>query len=231
MKILLVEDDPSLARSIREFLEGRQYLVESASTWQSAHEALHLYRYDCAIVDITLPGGSGLDLVRALKAVAPSTGVIIVSARDSLSDKVTGLDLGADDYLTKPFHLAELNARLGSLLRRRLSAGSAELRCGELAIQPDGRQARVGRHALALTRTEFDLLLFLAGNADHVLSKETIAEHLWGSAIDQADSFDAVYDHVKNLRRKLTEAGAADLIRTVYGVGYAVDGRCAEDGP
>ena len=222
VKILLVEDDPQLTHSIREFLEGRFDLIETASGFEQAELALKLYLYDCVIVDITLPDGNGLELLRTLKSQGSRAGVIIISARDSLEDKVRGLDLGADDYLPKPFHLAELNARLRAIQRRLQQDGQPELVCGPLRMHPQKRLVHHGDLEISLTRREFDLLLLLASNANHVLSKETIAEHLWGSAIDQADSFDVVYDHIKNLRRKLADAGVEGLIHTVYGVGYTV---------
>jgi len=220
MKLLLVEDEPELSDSILTYLRQEGYLCESAATFTLAAEKIAIYAYDCVIVDITLPGGNGLDLVRTLKKMATQTGIVIISARDALPDKITGLQLGADDYLTKPFHLAELSARLQSVLRRRHFGGRKEIIIRGITIHPDEVQVYVQGKALDLTRKEYDLLLFLVANPGRVLTREAIAEHLWGDNIDQADSLEIISTHVKNLRRKLGERGEAAGIRTVYGLGY-----------
>ena len=220
MKLLLVEDEPDLAADILAYLTQEGYRCELAATFSKAAEKIALYEYDCVIVDITLPGGNGLDLVRTLKTVDKPVGIVIISAKDALSDKITGLQLGADDYLTKPFHLAELSARLQSVLRRRHFEGRKEVMMGSLVIRPDEMAVRVDGHLLELTRKEYDLLLFLVANPGRVLTKEAIAEHLWGDYMDQADSLSIIYTHVKNLRRKLSEWGEADGIKTVYGLSY-----------
>ncbi|MBC7569081.1 MAG: response regulator transcription factor [Spirosoma sp.] len=220
MKLLIVEDEAELAADIIAYVTQEGYRCEWASTFSAAAEKIVLYQYDCVIVDITLPGGNGLDLVRTLKKLDTQTGVIIVSAKDALTDKVTGLQLGADDYLTKPFHLAELSARLQSVVRRRHFGGRTEIQVRGLTIRPDARQVLVAGQPLELTRKEYDLLLFLAANPGRVLTKEAIAEHLWGDDMDQADSLDIIYTHVKNLRRKINERGQTDGIASVYGLGY-----------
>ncbi|AUD05388.1 response regulator transcription factor [Spirosoma pollinicola] len=220
MKLLLVEDEPDLSGDIQAYLGQEGYSCELASTFNTAAEKIVLYEYDCVIVDITLPGGNGLDLVRTLKKFNNPTGIVIISAKDALSDKVTGLQLGADDYLTKPFHLAELSARLQSVLRRRHFNGQKEIVVRGITIRPDENLVLIGSQPLELTRKEYDLWLFFIANPGRVLTKEAIAEHLWGDNMDQADSLDIIYTHIKNLRRKINERGEADGIKTIYGLGY-----------
>lgn len=221
MKLLLIEDERDLAASIQEFLQGEGYLVEWAADFPGADEKVALYEYDCLIVDINLPGGgTGLDILRSLKKRRPHTGVIIVSARNAFDDRILGLDLGADDYLTKPFHLPELNARLKALLRRRHFDGNPEVAFAEIRVKPAERQVFVQHAALELTPKEYDLLLYFLANAHRVLSRESIAEHLLGDQADQMDDFNFIYSHVKNLRKKLLDRGCGDYIRAVYGVGY-----------
>lgn len=220
MKLLLVEDEPDLSGDMLAYLGQEGYCCELASTFTTAAEKIVLYEYDCVIVDITLPGGNGLDLVRTLKKFNNLTGIVIISAKDALSDKVTGLQLGADDYLAKPFHLAELSARLQSVLRRRHFNGRKEITVRGITIRPDENLVLIGNQPLELTRKEYDLWLFFIANPGRVLTKEAIAEHLWGDNMDQADSLDIIYTHIKNLRRKLNERGEADGIKTIYGLGY-----------
>ncbi len=220
MKILIVEDEPQLAESMVSFLSAEDMVVEVARTFNEAATKAGVYSYDCVLVDILLPGGTGLDVVKQLKRENPQTGVIIVSARDSLDDKLAGLDLGADDYITKPFHLAELNARIKSLMRRRQRGGAPELVVGPIRINTDTHEVHAGNVAMDLTRKEYELLVYLASNAGRVLTKEAIVEHLWGDMALEGDTFDFVYTHVKNLRRKLAAGVELDLIKTVYGMGY-----------
>ncbi|GAA4503601.1 response regulator transcription factor [Hymenobacter ginsengisoli] len=220
MKILIVEDEPTLRSSLADHLRRDGYRCEEASTYAQAHEKIKLYHYDCVLVDLTLPGGTGLGLVRTLKADNSPAGVLILSARGALDDKVKGLELGADDYLTKPFHLAELTARLHAILRRRQFQGHNVVRFRDLTVLPDRAQVLVGGNLVPLTRKEYELLLYFLTNPNRLLTKESIAEHLWGDAADTADSFDFIYNHLKNLRKKLQEQGAPDYIRTVYGLGY-----------
>lgn len=220
LKVLIVEDEAPLRAALLEYLRHSGYVCETAGNYQQAHEKIKLYHYDCVLVDLTLPDGSGLDLVRTLKADQSKAGVLIFSARDGLDDKVQGLELGADDYLTKPFHLAELTARLRAILRRRQLQGQHHLAFRDLTVWPDQALVLVGEQPLALTRKEYDLLLFFLTNPNRVLTKEAIAEHIWGDAADAADSFDFLYTHFKNLRKKLQDAGADNYIRTIYGLGY-----------
>ncbi|SDM48157.1 DNA-binding response regulator, OmpR family, contains REC and winged-helix (wHTH) domain [Catalinimonas alkaloidigena] len=220
MKILLVEDEPALRDELRAFLAEQGFLCEWASTYREGQEKLRLYAYDVVLLDITLPGGTGLDLMQVLKEEHPETGVLILSAKDSLRDKLTGLNRGADDYLTKPFHFEELNARLNALIRRRSFQGASRVRFQELAIDTQAKTVQAGPETLDLTRKEFELLLYLVVNKNRVVSRQAIAEHLWGDHYDSVDSLDFVYVHINNLRKKLAAVGLEDYIRTVYGMGY-----------
>lgn len=224
MKILVIEDEQALCETIVSYLEEEGYRCEQAGTVELGSEKVNLYEYDCMLVDIGLPDGSGLSLIKELKKCHPETGIIIISAKNSMDDKISGLDLGADDYLTKPFHLPELNSRIKSLLRRRKFEGKQELLIDKITIWPENRQVLINGEPLQLTRKEFDLLMFFVSNRGRVLSKESIAEHLWGDFADSADSFDFVYSHVKNLRRKLLERTGTDYFQNVYGTGYTFIG-------
>lgn len=220
MKLLLVEDEKDLSHSICAYLEQGGYRCESAATYESAREKVSLYQYDCILVDINLPGGSGLEIVKLLKDMKSPAGIIIISARNSVDDKITGLDLGADDYIAKPFNLAELNSRIRSVLRRRNFEGSHEALFNEISINTPEQLVKVNASPVVLTKKEYDLLLFFVSNKNRVVTKETIATHLWGDDMDLADSYDFIYTHIKNLRKKLVEKGSRDYIRTIYGAGY-----------
>ena len=221
MKILLVEDEINLRSTIVSFLEEEGYRCEQADTLNLAFEKLNLYEYDCLLVDIGLPDGNGLDLIHELKKEHPETGIIIISARNSLDDKITGLDLGADDYIAKPFNLTELNSRIKSVFRRLKFGGKKEIVIDKLRILPEYRQVFASNEPVVLTKKEFDLLLFFVSNPKRVITKESIAEHLWGDFADSADSFDFIYSQIKNLRRKLLEKTGIDYILNVYGTGYS----------
>jgi DNA-binding response OmpR family regulator len=220
MKILLIEDEKSLASTIQKFLIGEGYVCELATDFLEAEDKIGVYTYDCVVVDIMLPHGSGLELVEMLKKQQSTTGIIIISAKNALDDKIKGLDLGADDYLTKPFHLAELNSRIKSIVRRRHFEGNIEIVFGEIKIIPDSNEVSVKGKSIVLTKKEFDLLMYLVSNKNRVLTKSAISEHLYGDEIDQVDSFDFLYSHIKNLRKKLLEMNCPDYIQTLYGVGY-----------
>ena len=220
MKILIIEDEQDLRETIKASLLKEKFVVETAADYWSALDKINDYDYDCILLDIMLPGGNGLDLLRELKRLRRSDSVLIVSAKDSLDDKVDGLDLGADDYLTKPFHLAELNARVKSLIRRRKAQGDISIRLGNLELNPDKRSVAIDSNGLQLNRKEFDLLYYFVVNPNRVIPKTTLAESVWGDNIDQADSLDFIYSQVKNLRRKLKQAGATVELKAVYGFGY-----------
>lgn len=221
MKILIVEDEEGLRKTIIDFLKEEKYLCEYADSLVKASEKLELYEYDCLLVDIGLPDGNGLDLIKELKQRYSKTGIIVISARNSIEDKVLGLDLGADDYLAKPFHLTELNSRIHSVLRRSMFEGKKEMVYGLLHIFPESRQVLVAGEQIILTKKEYDLLLFFVSNPQRVLTKESIAEHLWGDFADSADSFDFVYSHIKNVRKKLLKKTGVDYFQNVYGSGYS----------
>lgn len=220
MKILLIEDEPELRKSIKHFLQQEGYIVESASDFIKAIEKIEVYDYDCILVDITLPKGNGLEIIKQLKQNFSKAGIIIISAKNSLDDKITGLDLGADDYLAKPFDLAELNSRIKALIRRRNFEGNKTIVVNEISILPEQRIVKVNNEEVILTAKEYALLLFFISNKNRVLSKNTIAEHLWGDDSDQMDSHDFIYVHLRNLRKKLVEKGCNDYVQTIYGIGY-----------
>ncbi len=220
MKILVVEDEQELLDSVCTYLTQEGYRCERAADFATASQKIILYSYDCCLIDIGLPDGNGLKLIQKLKQLHPGTGNIIISARHSLDDKLKGLDIGADDYLTKPFHLQELNARVKSILRRRMQGGVSVIEFNEIKVMPDTFEACVQGQQLQLTKKEFDLLVYLVTNRNRVIPKDNLAEHLWGDYTDDLNSFDFVYTHIKNLRRKLLEKGGKDYLKTIYGVGY-----------
>ncbi len=220
MKILVVEDEPDLLESMTAFLKEEGFVCEQAASCFVAEDKLAAFSYDVVILDITLPDGNGLNLLKEIKNQHPETGTLIVSARNSLDDKITGLDLGADDYITKPFHLSELHSRIRAVLRRRKFQGSRSVVFGEIRLLPEERTVTIHDQLLNLTPKEYDLLLFLITNKERVLTRQTIAEHLWGDYMDDADRFDFVYTHLNNLRKKIKNAGGSDYITTVYGIGY-----------
>ncbi|MGN6439975.1 MAG: response regulator transcription factor [Agriterribacter sp.] len=220
MKILIIEDEEELAKSIAEYLSAENYLCEFAPTFNEAMNKIAIYHYDCILLDITLPGGNGLKILEALKKENKQEGVIIISAKNALDDKIKGLQIGADDYLTKPFHLPELTARIYSLIRRRQFSNSNIVTQNELQIDLLAKTAKVNNEAVPLTKKEFGLLIYFIGNKNKVISKSTLAEHLSGDFADMLDNHDFVYAHVKNLKKKLAEAGCNNYLKTVYGTGY-----------
>lgn len=220
MKLLIIEDEKELLDSIVRYFQGAKYICEVASTYRAALEKVDVYDYDCILLDINLPDGTGLEILRELKANNKMDGVLIISARNSIDDKITGLNLGADDYLTKPFHLPELAARVASIIRRKSFAGSSLIRLNEITIDTQAKSALVNNKPVDLTPKEFNLLLYFISNRGKVISKNAIAEHLWGDDMDIADNFDFLYSHIKNLRKKLSDAGCTDYIQSVYSMGY-----------
>ena len=220
MKVLLVEDEQELLQSMSRYLKSEGYTCESASTFDTGMEKMHLYDYDCCVFDISLPDGNGLNLVMGLKKLKPEVGIIIISAKNSLEDKIKGLNLGADDYLTKPFHLFELNARIKSIIRRAKGHYTNEIVFNEIRILPDTFQVFIYDKEIVLTKKEFDLLVFFVSNKNKVISKESIAEHLWGDNADSVGSYNFIYTHFRNLRKKILDAEGTDYFQTIYNVGY-----------
>jgi DNA-binding response OmpR family regulator len=220
MKILIIEDEPELSRSITTYLEAENYLCETADSFNTAMEKTEHYSYDCILLDISLPGGNGLQVLGELKKNNKTDGVIIISAKDSIDDRINGLNLGADDYLAKPFHLPELSARIAAIIRRRKFDGSSTFALNEFIFDTRAKIVTVNRQPVDLTRTEYDLLLYLASNKNKVISKNAIAEHISGEEAEIFNNFDFLYAHVKNLKRKLSAAGAQDYIKAIYGMGY-----------
>lgn len=218
MKILIIEDELQLAKSIRQYLQRENYLCEVEMDITEGRRMIEDFAYDCILLDINLPGGSGLTLLKELKQDKKTDGVIIISARDALEDKVLSLKLGADDYLAKPFHLAELSARIETVIRRRYLQGDSQLSYDSLVIDTLARSVSVDGETIQLTKTEYELLLFLMINKGRVITKNAIAEHLLGGSALYLDNFDIIYAHVKNLKKKLQSMGGS--IKTIYGTGY-----------
>lgn len=220
MKLLLVEDQVELASSIQNYFSKEGDICEVSQSLAMASEKLYAFEYDVVLLDLMLPDGDGLSLLKMIKEIKPNVGVVIISAKNALTDKLLGLDLGADDYLSKPFHLAELNARVKAVYRRRLQHGKNEITFKEIKMLLDNREVIVNGYVLDLTKKEFELIHYFIVNQNRLLTKQAIAEHLWGDYMDTADSFDFVYQHIKNLRKKIISAGGKDYVKTVYGVGY-----------
>jgi DNA-binding response OmpR family regulator len=220
MKILIIEDEVDLSDSIATYLSSENYICEKAFTYDEALEKVSLYQYDCILLDLGLPGGDGLDLLEEIKSKGIRTGIMIISARDSLDDKIKGLKIGADDYLAKPFSLSELGVRIYALIRRQQFSNSNILRSKNVEIDLLSKQVKVDNNQMILTKSEYDLLLFLIGNKNHVVSKNAIAEHISGDMAYMLDNFDFVYTHIKNLKSKLADAGCHNCIKTMYGLGY-----------
>jgi len=220
MKLLIIEDEEGLRESIEEYFSEAGNICETAATYAAALTKVELYRYDCILLDITLPGGNGISILKKIKENNFTDGVLIISAKNSLDDRLQGLDLGADDYLVKPFHLSELKARVSAIIRRKMYNGSNLLVFNEISIDLQAKTVSVHDKPLKFTRKEFALLIYFIANKGKVVSKNAIAEHLWGDGIDLADNFDFIYSHIKNIRKKLVEAGANDYIQAAYGMGY-----------
>ena len=220
MKILIVEDEAGLLELIIRYLKREGYVCETAGTFAEGYRKINNFDYDCAVVDLTLPGGDGLKLVRMLRQESIQTGIIIISARESLEERILGLEEGGDDYLVKPFHLSELNARIKAVMRRKTGEFGKAMAFDGLVIKLDERTVSADGVPLKLTKKEFEILVYLARNKNRVVTKDSIAEHLWGDYMDDAVSFDFIYAHVKNLRKKLATQGYGDYLKTIYGIGY-----------
>ena len=220
MKVLIIEDEPALLESIQRYLGHQGYTCEAVSNFVDGLEKVYNFHYDCVVVDIGLPYGSGLDIVKKLKEIESKSGIIIISAKNALEDKLKGLELGSDDYLTKPFHLSELNARINAIIRRRNFGGNKIIQFNEIQIDPEAQRVSINNKALELTEKEYQLLEYFIANQRRVLRKAAIAAHIWGDEYDQVSNYDFIYTHIKNLRKKLIDAGCEDYIKTVYGTGY-----------
>lgn len=220
MKILIIEDEKDLVEIMKNYLGSEGFLCESASSYFEAEDSLSVFKYDIIILDLTLPGGDGLDLIKIIKERNKEAGLLIVSAKNSLDDKIKGLDMGADDYISKPFHLAELNSRIKSLARRRHFDGTNELIFNEIKINVESNEISVNGEIIDLTKTEYDILLYFMVNRNKLITRESIAEHAWGDSISYADNFDFVYSHIKNLRKKIRQKNGGNYIHNLYGIGY-----------
>ena len=220
MKLLIIEDEVDLRNIILKYLQKEGYICEFASDFIEGFKKINNYEYDCVLVDLNLPKGDGMKLVKILREDESNAGVIIISARNSIEDRIIGLEGGADDYLVKPFNLSELNARIKAVVRRKTNQVSKEMVFGNMRINLDERSIKINDSLLSLTKKEYDILIYLARNKNRVVTKDSIAEHLWGDYMDEAVSFDFIYAHVKNLRKKLAEEDCGNYLKTIYGIGY-----------
>ncbi|MGC4013246.1 MAG: response regulator transcription factor [Luteolibacter sp.] len=220
MKILIIEDEKELTKTMVQYLSTEAYTCDTAGDFYSAMEKTESFDYDCILLDVSLPGGNGLEVLKQLKANNKSDGVIIISAKNASTDRVAGLNLGADDYLSKPFHLAELAARIASVIRRRRFQGQTILAVNELVIDTVAKVVMADGKTVELTRKEYDLLLFFVSNKNRVISKNAMATYISGNEVEVFDNFDFIYTHIKNLKRKLQQAGCKDYIKSIYGMGY-----------
>lgn len=223
MKILVIEDEKELAQSIGDYLSDENYLCEFAATYKEAIDKIESFEYDCILLDLMLPGGDGIKILQEIKSLNKQEGVIIISARNSLDDKIKGLQIGADDYLAKPFHLSELAARIYSVIRRKNFGNTNTVEQNEIKIDLLSKTVLVNNSELTLTKKEFDLLLYFISNKNRVISKAALAEHISGDIADMFDNYDFVYAHIKNLKKKLNEAGYGNYLKTLYGTGYKWD--------
>jgi DNA-binding response OmpR family regulator len=226
MKVLIIEDQENLVHDIVEYLSCNQIITETAFTFNQAKDKVISFEYDVILIDLMLAGGNGLDLIRLLKEMKSKSAILIITAKDSLDDKILGLEIGADDYLSKPFHLAELKARVLALHRRLRYNGNDKITFEEIEIDSYTQTVKIKNNVLVLTQKEYELLLFFLSNKDRVLGKNTIAESLWGDYVDSYDNFDFIYQHIKNLRKKMQENGSRPYIQNVYGTGYKFNTDC-----
>ena len=223
MKLLIIEDEVELSKSICSYLKNDNFICEVSYDFHDAMKKIYETDYACILLDISLPQGNGLDILKELKKLGKADGVLIISAKNSLNDKVTGLEWGADDYLTKPFHMPELSARVGAIIRRKSFDGMNRIAIDDLLVDMQDKVVKGKSGNIDLTRKEYELLIYFIGSKNKVLTKESIVEHLWGEQIDMADNHDFIYTHIKNLRKKLLQAGCKDYIKAVYGMGYKFD--------
>ncbi len=228
MKLLIVEDDVELLRTVLKYFDSFGYVIEKAKNYREGFNKISSFEYDCILLDLNLPDGDGIGLLEIIKQKNKTTGVIILSANSSIETKVAGLEIGADDYLTKPFHLSELNARIKSVVRRNKYEGDNLISFNEINVDTAGQEVKVNGKSIKLTKKEYELLLYLLINKNRVLTKQSISEHIWGDFIDRSDSYDFIYSHLKNLRKKILEKGGKDYIHTIYGIGYKFSERETE---
>lgn len=220
MKLLIIEDERTLSQNIANYLSKEDYWCEQAYTFDDAIEKVTLYDYDCILLDLMLPGGNGLDILQVIKQKTNPTGVVIVSAKDSLNDKINGIKIGADDYLPKPFHLSELSVRVYSVIRGRHFSGNNLLTTQSITIDLLSKEVKVNGQSIVLTKSEYELLLFFISNRNQVITKSALAEHLSGDMADMLDNQDFIYAHIKNLKAKLAHTGCKNCIKNLYGIGY-----------
>jgi DNA-binding response OmpR family regulator len=220
MKILIIEDENELVATMKDYLSSEGFLCESAASYFEAEDSLSAFNYDIIILDLTLPGGNGLDLIKLIKERNLQAGLLIVSAKNSLDDKIKGLDMGADDYISKPFHLAELNSRIKSLARRRHYNGINEIEYNEIKINIESNEVTVNSKNIDLTKKEFEILLYFMVNMNRLITRESIAEHVWGDNISSVDNFDFIYSHIKNIRKKIEQMNGRNYLHNIYGMGY-----------
>ncbi len=220
MKILIVEDNLELSKNVESYLAKEGNTCETAYNYNQAIDKVISFTYDVIILDLMLPDGNGIDVIKVLNSQTSESGVLIISAKNSLDDKLAGLNLGADDYITKPFHLSELNARVKAVYRRKNFNNKKVLECKEILVDLDACEVKVHEKPIELTKKEYEILVYFISNQNRVVTKQSIAEHLWGDQADFYDSFDFVYQHIKNLRKKIIQAGGGDYITTIYGMGY-----------
>lgn len=220
MKILIIEDERELSKSIQQYLRSEQYICEVALDYPAALNKIDQFEYDCVLLDISLPGGNGLSILKEIRANQKTEGIIIISAKDSIDDRINGLNLGADDYLPKPFHLSELSARVAAVLRRRKLDGNSVIRFHEISIDTNAKAIFVNNVPMEVTRKEYQLLLYFIVNKGKVISKNALVQHLWGDEMGNSYNFDFIYTHIKNLRKKMQEAGSGEYLKAVYGMGY-----------
>jgi len=225
MKILIIEDENELLVTMKNYLVSEGLLCETASSYFEAEDSLSVFKYDIIVLDLTLPGGNGLDLIKLIKERNAQSGLLIVSAKNSLDDKIKGLDMGADDYISKPFHLAELNSRIKSLARRRHFQGTNELLFNEIKLNVDCNEVSVNGENIDLTKKEFEILLYFMVNRNKLITRESIAEHVWGDNISFVDNFDFIYSHIKNLRKKIEQKNGRNYLHNIYGMGYKFSDR------
>ena len=220
MKLLLIEDEKELGVSIQKYLTSKDFVCEWVENAKMAVDKISIYDYDCILLDLMLPDDNGFNILKELKLQNKTEGVIIISAKETLETKIEGFNLGADDFLTKPFHLSELLVRIQALIRRKNFKGNNIVVFNEIEIDVFSKTVKVNSRKIEVTKKEIGLLLYLIGNENRVLSKSAIAEHLSGDMADMLDNHDFVYAHIKNLKKKLNDAGSGDYIKSVYGLGY-----------